>query len=151
MDIFWLGLEALPREIRATEWRSWVKAPSDVRLLSRTWKTRRYQSGGLSNAIRPPLKKVPKAFLWFYPKYTFGTFSSGEGPKSSYFEIIQFLGYNQTSVIISILQKNINDTFPLLRNEFSKLSEELFTNRRTIKLKLKTWGWRCRHFGTCYL
>ena len=22
MEIFWLGLEALPREIRATEWRS---------------------------------------------------------------------------------------------------------------------------------
>ena len=43
MDIFWLGLEALPREIRATEWRSWVRALSDVGLLSRTWITRRYQ------------------------------------------------------------------------------------------------------------
>ena len=41
-EIFWLGLEALPREVRATEWRSLVKAPSDVGLLSRTWKTRRY-------------------------------------------------------------------------------------------------------------
>ena len=43
MDIFWLGLEALPREIRATEWRSWVRALSYVGLLSRTWITRRYQ------------------------------------------------------------------------------------------------------------
>ena len=42
-EIFWLGLEALPREVGATEWRSLVKAPSDVGLLSRTWKTRRYQ------------------------------------------------------------------------------------------------------------
>ena len=42
MDTFWLGLEALPREIRVTEWRSWVRALSDVGLLSRTWKTRRY-------------------------------------------------------------------------------------------------------------
>ena len=43
MAIFWLGLEALPREIRATQRRSRGKAPSDVGLLSRTWITRRYQ------------------------------------------------------------------------------------------------------------
>ena len=43
MEIFWLGLEALPREVRATRWRTWVKALSDVGLISRTWITRRYQ------------------------------------------------------------------------------------------------------------
>ena len=51
-EIFWLGLEALPREVRATEWRSWVKAPSDEGLLSRTWKTRRYQR---AESQTPPL------------------------------------------------------------------------------------------------
>ena len=89
MDIFWLGLEALPREIRATEWRSWVRALSDVGLLSRTWITRRYQS----------CKKVPKAFLSFIPKYTFGTFSSGEGPKSSYYGSYQLLSLKREGTL----------------------------------------------------
>ena len=60
-EIFWLGLEALPREVRAAEWRSWVKAPSDVGLISRTWITRRYQS----------LQKCPKSFPIIYPKIYF--------------------------------------------------------------------------------
>ena len=61
MDIFWLGLEALPREIRATGWRSWARALSDVGLLSRTWITRRYQSP----------QKGPKSFPIIYPKIYF--------------------------------------------------------------------------------
>ena len=72
-EIFWLGLEALPREVRATEWRSWVKAPSDVGLLSRTWKTRRYQRAESQHPLFELLGLSSK---------TFGTFQkSQKSPK----------------------------------------------------------------------
>ena len=75
MDIFWLGLEALPREIRATEWRSWVKAPSDVGLLSRTWKTRRYQR---AESQTLSLNFWDFLSFWDFLQKTFGTFRKSQ-------------------------------------------------------------------------
>lgn len=60
MKIFWL--ETLPREIRATQWRCWLKAPCDVGLL--TWKAAISKSG-----ITNPL------FEFSWPSCVFGTFS----------------------------------------------------------------------------
>ena len=75
MDIFWLGLEALPREIRATEWRSWVRALSYVGLLSRTWITRRYQR---AESQILSLNFWDFLSFWDFLQKTFGTFRKSQ-------------------------------------------------------------------------
>ena len=83
-EIFWLGLEALPREIRATEWRSLVKAPSDVQ--SRSTLTHLENAAISKSGIKNPLFELSGLFeLLGHSSKTFGTFQkSQKSPKISH-------------------------------------------------------------------
>ena len=58
------------------------------------WSNPTHLEKAANQTLIKPLKKVSKAFLWFYPKYTFETFSFGEGLKSSYFSFLNLLIIN---------------------------------------------------------